>query len=103
MAEHIKIPVIYTDEYVVHIEPTIRQGKVQYFVHSTVWKWSPSIAKQLRIDWETWRQWFPNTVYSVHTEQQRQALKFSKLFGFEEMERLTNKRGQNVIISVHRM
>jgi hypothetical protein len=102
MAAHIKIPVIYTDEYNVYIEPVVRQGKVQYFVHSTVWNWSPSIAKQLKQDWERFRECFSCPVYSAHTAEQRQAIKFSKVFGFTELERLTNKKGQDVIISVHR-
>ena len=98
----IKIPVIYTSDVVLSVQPVVnRRGELQYFVHCDVRHWAASVARDFEQRWQAFREAFPEPLYALHEPDQANAIKFARSFGFQEVERLVTIKGEHFVLSVH--
>ena len=98
----IKIPVIYTPDVVLSVQPVVnRRGELQYFLHCDIRRWTVSVAKDFEQRWLAFREAFPEPLYALHEPGQANAIKFARSFGFQEVERLVTSEGKHIVLSVH--
>lgn len=87
-----KVPVVCREEYTLFLEQATASNT---FVHCDVKaRWSPSVARRLKADWETLKGLHGGPIYALHPVGDRKHLKFLTQFGLRFVISYPDARGK---------
>jgi hypothetical protein len=94
LSSGIKIPVIIRPDYVFYIE--LHQGFP--FMHCDVFKWNPTVFKELKNDWNTFTELHGGPLFCCKEQETTGYLKFIKALGFKYYKEIISFKGSVVYI-----
>lgn len=85
-----KIPIIYSEDYLVELEIVMVGAKAGLFIHTEVRTWNKRVYKELKEKWEEFRQLNTQVIYANPLKEN--TAKFARLFGFEDYGKVMRHR-----------
>ena len=74
------IPIIYSDKYVIELEPVNLNGSLTVFIHAEITTWNKEVYKELQNKWAEFRTHYTSDIWAL--PRQTNTGKFAKMFGF---------------------
>lgn len=75
------IPIIYSNEYIINLEPVNLNNTLVVFIHANVSKWNTRTYKELKQKWNEFRTHYRDEIWALPSKEN--TVKFAKLFGFK--------------------
>lgn len=75
------IPIIYSDDYCIELEPVNLNGTLTLFIHAGINTWTPRVYKELQAQWKEFRKHYRHDIWALPPKHN--TAKFARLFGFK--------------------
>ena len=74
------IPIIYSDRYLIELEPVNFNGTLTVFIHASVPVWNKTVYKELQSQWAEFRKHYRDDIWALPKKDN--TAKFARMFGF---------------------
>jgi hypothetical protein len=92
---------IDSPEYLFEVEEYRNGDKQMVFIHLHIWKWTISVLKRIRRDFNLFRQCVPCPIYTCGTADDDKFERFVSLFGWKPLTTIPCTDGKTRRLFIH--
>lgn len=88
--QQVKIPLVRRPHYTIHIEYLPSQIGREMWMHCDVCRWSASVAREIKKDFETFLEAYGAPVFALSEPGDSKHQKWLRMYGFKPTERVVS-------------